>query len=545
MKQLLEKKFIFRSLAALALLSLSGMTELSAQRFRHVNTGGTPVRTVTPARNLRTAAAKEIPVDSSLLRNQRIALLRSELAKALADSVAADTLHRRRSVNEILEQTPLPSKAPTAVNKVLGPWVFSGYRSTYRKPGFLPKLNDEEKKNLWLDARDSVTVSETREIAVLSGDPDSVIMARANLLTERYTMPQVMTGDVTPTWLRDAMQANRLQENFIYNSIIDNPGLADYAYWDLPVPPRLPEEDYSIHAYIKSMNLPPVKVDDTVISGFAIDKRHWLHTLNMALQFSQAFMSRNWYQGGNNYLSLLGNFYWDVQLNQVYHPKLMFQSTLSYKLGLNSVQDDEFRNYSISEDLFQYNVKFGYKAAHNWYYSVTGQFKTQLLNNYKKNTNTRIASFLTPGELNFGLGMTYSHQNKKKTFTLNASIAPVSYNLKTAISQKIDHGLFKIDQDKRSVSDIGSNGELTVNWQIWKNVNYKSRLFVFTDYGSFLGDWQNTLEFQFNRFFSTQIYANLRYDSEVDPNKSPGWNKWMLKEILSIGLSYTFATKSK
>ncbi len=82
MKQLLEKKFIFRSLAALALLSLSGMTELSAQRFRHVNTGGTPVRTVTPARNLRTAAAKEIPVDSSLLRNQRIALLRSELAKA-------------------------------------------------------------------------------------------------------------------------------------------------------------------------------------------------------------------------------------------------------------------------------------------------------------------------------------------------------------------------------------------------------------------------------------------------------------------------------
>ena len=141
--------------------------------------------------------------------------------------------------------------------------------------------------------------------------------------------------------------------------------------------------------------------------------------------------------------------------------------------------------------------------------------------------------------------MTYSHQNKKKTFTLNASIAPVSYNLKTAISQKIDHGLFKIDQDKRSVSDIGSNGELTINWQIWKNVNYKSRLFVFTDYGSFLGDWQNTLEFQFNRFFSTQIYANLRYDSEVDPNKSPGWNKWMLKEILSIGLSYTFATKSK
>ena len=94
MKQLLEKKFIFRSLAVIALLSATGTTELSAQRFRHVNTGVPAVRTATVARNLRATASNELPVDSSLLRNRRIALLRSELAKALADSVAADTLHR-------------------------------------------------------------------------------------------------------------------------------------------------------------------------------------------------------------------------------------------------------------------------------------------------------------------------------------------------------------------------------------------------------------------------------------------------------------------
>ena len=72
---------------------------------------------------------------------------------------------------------------------------------------------------------------------------------------------------------------------------------------------------------------------------------------------------------------------------------------------------------------------------------------------------------------------------------------------------------------------------------------YKTRLFLFTDYKNSNADWQNTLEFQFNRFFSTQLYVNLRYDSTADKSLDPKWNRWMLKEILSVGLSYTFSTK--
>ena len=37
---------------------------------------------------------------------------------------------------------------------------------------------------------------------------------------------------------------------------------------------------------------------------------------------------------------------------------------------------------------------------------------------------------------------------------------------------------------------------------------------------------------------------HLRYDSGSDPALSPRWNRWMMKEILSVGLSYTFSTKS-
>lgn len=325
--------------------------------------------------------------------------------------------------------------------------------------------------------------------------------------------------------------------------MVNDPSLIEYAYWQLPVPPTLPDDDHGFKGFLKRSFVSGVDVNNAVITETDIQKKHWLHTVNGALQFSQAYVSENWYQGGNNHLALLINFLWDVQLNTVWHPNLLLQSTLSYKLGLNSVEDDQYRKYSISQDIFQYNFKFGYKARRNWYYTVTAQFKTQLLNNYTKNTDTRIASLLTPGDLNLGLGMTYSKTNAAKTIQFNASIAPLSYNLKTALDSKIDHGLFGMSQTQKTQSEFGSNADITLNWKIGKMVTYKTRLFLFTDYDYFLADWENTLNIQFSRFFSTQLYANLRYDTSADKNLAPKWKKFMLKEILSIGLSYTFSTK--
>lgn len=347
---------------------------------------------------------------------------------------------------------------------------------------------------------------------------------------------------VAPQWLSYFQQAYDLQDEMIYMSMFENPHSIYKAFWELPVPPSLPDDDLSYQAFIRRHPL-SINVHAAVIPEPEIEKRYWLHVFNAAVQFSQAYLSRNWYQGGNNYLALLGNLFWDVQLNQVWHPEMIFQSTLSYKLGLNANQENQLHKYSISEDLFQYNLKFGYKAAHHWYYSFTAQFKTQFLNNYPVDSEVRTASFLTPGNLTLGLGMTYTKENAKKTMVFNASISPLSYNLKTAIDPHVDHNQFGIPQSARTKSEIGSSAEITFNCVVFNNVSYKTRLFLFTDYHESQADWQNTLEFQFNRFFSTQLYANLRYDSTADISLAPGWKRWMLKEILSVGLSYTFSSK--
>ncbi len=466
-----------------------------------------------------------------------------------------------RTPDEIIAQTEVLPDIPS-FNRLNAPWVFCEYRALDKQHKIAVPSLESQNIEIWrladrlykenqesLQEETTDSVAERRkyldELWGIKNENKEETEENEIFLDEETKVEPLhdFASNPRPRWLENAYEAWDMQEDLMYQMMIDDPSLIRYAYWRLPIPPSLPEEDHGFMGFLKRSSTGSVNVNDAVISESEILKKHWLHVLNGSLQFSQAYVSDNWYQGGNNHVALLINFLWDVQLNTVWHPNLLLQSTLSYKLGLNSVEDDQYRKYSISQDIFQYNFKFGYKARRNWYYTITAQFKTQLLNNYKKDTETRIASVLTPGDLNFGLGMTYSKTNASKSIQFNASIAPLSYNLKTAIDPHIDHELFGIPQTVKSQSEIGSNADITLNWKIGKMVTYKTRLFLFTDYDYFLGDWENTLNIQFSRFFSTQLYANLRYDSSADKYAAPKWKRFMLKEILSIGLSYTFSTK--
>lgn len=437
----------------------------------------------------------------------------------------------------------------TPINKSLAPRVFWGYKyireHTFDTIFPARHIVDESWREL-TSATDSIIHDAEPPVAFptdsLYGMNRSDLTGNIPDIPDREDLP-VAFGSATPDWLSRSRKAYGFQEDFVYMMMIRRPELIEYAYWDLPVPPRLPKEDRSFRGFLKRQELPAPIGTGSVPVGAGNERINWLHTFNIALQLSQAYVSDNWYQGGNSYLAFLGNFLWDVQLNPVYHPKLIFQSTLSYKLAINSTPDDEYHKYSVSQDQFQYNLKAGYKAVNNWYYSFIAQFKTQFLNSYPANSLSRTASFLSPGELNLGLGMTYSKENEKKTLKFSASISPASYNLKICIDPEVDHSQFGIRQDRKWLNEIGSNAELNFYAKLWGNTTYTTRLFIFSDYKMLQTDWENTLNFQFSRLFSTQIYAHLRYDTSVDSSISHKWKKLMLKEILSVGISYTFSTK--
>ena len=435
----------------------------------------------------------------------------------------------------------------TPINKSLAPRVFTGYRHLNRTMRYSRFPDPDVAAQVW---RDSVMYNRPDTIDMQNHEAlrmDSLLQAMGLVeppapIPDREDLP-VAFGSVVPDWLRRVLDTYRFQEDFTYQMMLDNPSLIEYAYWDLPVPPRLPEEDTSLHGYLKRLDLPDMPDAGKLATNPNAPRINWLHTFNVALQLSQAYVSGNWYQGGNSYLAFLGNFMWDVQLNNVYHPNLIFQSTVAYKLAINSTPDDQYHKYSVSQDLFQYNLKTGYKAIYNWYYSFLMQFKTQFMHSYPANSETRQAAFMSPGELNLGLGMTYSKENTAKTLKFSASISPASYNLKVCLDDMVDRAQFNIKPGRRWVNEFGSNAEVNFYAKLWGNTTYTTRLFIFTDYKLLQADWENTINFQFSKLFSTQIYAHLRYDTSADSNVAKQWKKLMLKEILSVGISYTFSTK--
>lgn len=285
----------------------------------------------------------------------------------------------------------------------------------------------------------------------------------------------------------------------------------------------------------------PVK-PETTIAAAEVQKKHWMKVFNASLHFSQAYVSPNWYQGGNNNLNMLGNIYYNVKLNPKYHPNLLFETTAQYKLGFNSTPDDKVRDFNISDDLFQVNTTLGIKAIRKWYYSFTGQFKTQLFNSYPANSRDIRSSFMSPGDLTAGIGMTYNTTNKPKTITFDASVAPLSYSLRTCINDRIDPTRYNVEKDHKTKSKFGSSADLKLSWKIYYNISLSSHFFTFTDYESLQADWENTVNFDVNRYLSTQIYVHARFDTKTPKVQDSSWKKLQIKEILSFGLTYKFSS---
>lgn len=344
-------------------------------------------------------------------------------------------------------------------------------------------------------------------------------------------------------WLDNALFVDSLVNVLKQNYMIAYPLLVRYNERMLPNPPKRYRAvvDPSRMQIVMMEELPdksnnPAKVEVDV------KPEYWLHSFGASLQMSQAYISPNWYQGGKNALSFIGSIGYGVKLNQKFYPKQMLEASISYKLAMSSTPDDTLRKVQITEDLLQLTAKGGIKAFNHWFYSVALNFKTQLFKSYPINSNQLSAAFLSPGELNLGLGMTYDYVSPSKKFSLNASISPISWNMKMVTNTNMDPASFGIDNGHRTDNQIGSSTEIKLDWKITRDISLQSRLFAFTQYEDSQLDWENTINFSINRFLSAMLYAHLRYDSTTPRIDDSNWHYWQFKEILSLGFSYKFST---
>lgn len=335
-------------------------------------------------------------------------------------------------------------------------------------------------------------------------------------------------------WLaRAKRQSTRLQaaRNYV---IVNRPDLVKYNRETMP---KAPKEYVIVNDPTKQTItiVEKIIVPQTDLQKTPVKLKRWKVKFNSNVQFSQIYVSPNWYQGGTSSLNLLSDQLLTFNYNDP-SGKVLFENLIQWKFNLTTSAEDTVHSVRVSEDLFQINSKFGYKAFQKWYYSASLLFKTQLLTNYAPNSMVKEAEFFSPGELNVGLGMSYSNSYEKPVkLTHTLTLSPLSYNMRFVALSDIDPTKFGIETG-RMRSEIGSSLDYTLTWDFRYNIKWMTHLYTFTNYKNVLVEWTNAFDFAFSNYFSARIYFDLRFDNSVAPHPQLGYLQ--IKELLSLGFSY-------
>ncbi|HEY5590893.1 MAG TPA: DUF3078 domain-containing protein [Paludibacter sp.] len=260
----------------------------------------------------------------------------------------------------------------------------------------------------------------------------------------------------------------------------------------------------------------------------------WQHKSSVLAQFSENAVSSNWYQGGSSNVAVLGIL--SGQLNYDNNRSVQWENNAEWRMGFNTVSGDTLHMISTNDDVVKINSKLGIKAGGNWFYSGSVDLSTQLLNSYKGINSTELkTSFLTPVRVNIGVGFDYKY---KKLFSL--MISPVSYKyIYMNDCVNIDPNLFGIKKGENVLSELGSSFKAVFSYAPIREIQLDSKFSFYTNYQKVEIDWEMVCNFTINRFMSTRISFNPRYDNTVI-EKNGEHAMLQYKQLLSVGFSHRF-----
>lgn len=271
-----------------------------------------------------------------------------------------------------------------------------------------------------------------------------------------------------------------------------------------------------------------------------VERKYWIPNFESSIQFSQNYISDNWYKGGNSNLNLSMRTYFSLLYSK---DKVQWLNELESKLGLYTADGSiGGPRYRISEDILRLHSNYGIKINNRWSYTLDGELRTQLFNTYNTAYTTLQAAPLAPLRTNIGIGLKYSYSTKSRVrygrkFALSLNLAPFSHNWRWSSREDIDLARHGLKPDELSIHTFGSTFRGQMQWDFNMDVSWTSRIYFNTAYKSTEAEWENTLTMRISRYFSTRINVHLRFDDAVKP--SDGWNRYLqINEVLSFGFNY-------
>ena len=250
-------------------------------------------------------------------------------------------------------------------------------------------------------------------------------------------------------------------ENRAYDYIrLNHPRYFHYSMRDLPndkVEARVIKKVKYEPDLIKVTSDANIRDVDTPVK-FIPERRYWTSHFESAVQFAQNYLTPNWYNGGTSTLNLNNRQYIAYNYNK---DRVQITNEMEWKTNIYTAPKDTIHDYKIGEDVFRLHGNLGYKAFSKWYYTFDATFQTQLFSNFTENTENKLAAFLSPMNVNLGIGMKYDlnktfPKDKHKKLTMSVNLAPLSYTFMYSIDKNIDlsrHGKSGTDTGRHHVAD--------------------------------------------------------------------------------------------
>jgi hypothetical protein len=255
------------------------------------------------------------------------------------------------------------------------------------------------------------------------------------------------------------------------------------------------------------------------------------------LNLSQASL-KNWAAGGDEFaMSLTTYFNYFLLYRQ---GKKSWDNSIDFNLGY--VQTTSLGSRK-NDDRLDVLSKYGYAVKPKWYLTGLFNFRTQFFDGYTytKPDPEFASSFLSPAYLLLSAGIDY-----KPNTEFSAFISPATSRFVIVANKELSaRGLYGVTPGENFLYELGAFASLNYNKSVVKNVSYKAKLDLFSNYLRKPKNidlyMTNYLTFKVNSFLSASYNLDLIYDDDVrlfgDNQNSAGLQ---VKSVMGIGILVRF-----
>jgi len=267
----------------------------------------------------------------------------------------------------------------------------------------------------------------------------------------------------------------------------------------------------------------------------AAQRSHWYKELEMMAQFSQNYISPNWYKGGHSSFAVVSFIKARVNYD---HDKVSWENLLDWRTGVSTNAEDTLHRYNITDDLLRLYSKAGYKIADQWLVSASADLQTTLWNNFNKNKTTVKSAFMTPLKFNLTAGVDYKPL-KDMSLVLSPAVYRIVYAFYGDSAGYMDVTQYGIPAGQHTKHEFGSSILFKWKWQPKRWYRLETEFYFYTNYRGVEIDWEIDNNFVINRFLSARVVLHPRYDN-IAVAKDAEQPKLQFKELLTIGFAHTF-----